>query len=353
MTPLPVGDLGHVLSVLGDVLLVLKQLVPYRLLGIGGAGPELRQPINDVAEEVKPIEIVHHHHVERRARRAFFLVAAHVQVLVVGPPVREPMDQPGVAVEGEHDRLVLGEERIEVLVRQAMRVLALRLQFHQVDDVDDPDLQRREMLPKQIHRGQRLQRGHVTAASHHHIRLASLVVAGPFPDSDAGRAMFDRLIHRQPLRGRLFARDDDVHIVAAAQAVIGHRQERVRVRREIHADDIGFLVYNVIDEPGVLVAESVVILPPDVGRQEIIERGDRPPPRYLVADLQPLGVLIEHRVDDVDERLITGKKPVPAGQEISFQPALALVLAEHFHHACRPGPNGRRTDSDPPSRRGW
>ena len=125
--------------------------------------------------------------------------------------------------------------------------------------------------------------------------------------------MFDRLVHRQPLRGRLFACDDDVDIVAAAQAVIGHRKERVRVRRKINADDLCFLVYNVIDEPRVLVAESVVILPPDVGRQEIIERGDRAPPRYLVAHLQPLRMLIEHRVDDVDERLVAGKEPVPAG----------------------------------------
>jgi hypothetical protein len=62
--------------------------------------------------------------------------------------------------------------------------------------------------------------------------------------------MFDRLVHRQPLRGRLFACYHDVDIVAAAQAVIGHRKQRVRVRRKINADDLCFLVYNVIDEPG-------------------------------------------------------------------------------------------------------
>src|SRR6476620_10981589 len=142
LIPLPVGDLGHVLSVLGDILLVLKQLLSYRLFGIGGAGSKLRQAINDVAEKMKSIEIVHHHHVERRACRAFFLVAAHVQILVVCPPVRESMDQPGVAVEGEHDRLVLGEERNELPVTQAMRMLALRLQSQQVDDIDVPNLQR-------------------------------------------------------------------------------------------------------------------------------------------------------------------------------------------------------------------
>ena len=55
-----------------------------------------------------------------------------------------------------------------------MRVFALRLQLHQIHDVDDADLQRREMLTKQIHGGQRLQRRHVAATGHHDIWLAPL-----------------------------------------------------------------------------------------------------------------------------------------------------------------------------------
>ena len=52
----------------------------------------------------------------------------------------------------------------------------------------------------------------------------------------------------------------------------------------------------------------------------------------LVADFQPLGVLVEHRVDDVNEGLVAREEAVAAGQEIALQPALALVLAEHLHH---------------------
>jgi hypothetical protein len=44
-------------------------------------------------------------------------------------------------------------------------------------------------------------------------------------------------------------------------------------------------------------------------------------------------VLVEHRVDDVDERLVAVEEPVPAGQEVALEPALALVLGEHFHDA--------------------
>ena len=51
-----------------------------------------------------------------------------------------------------------------------------------------------------------------------------------------------------------------------------------------------------------------------------------------VADFQPLGVLIEHRVDDVNEGLVAREEAVATGQQIALEPALALVLAEHLHH---------------------
>ena len=49
-------------------------------------------------------------------------------------------------MEGEDDRLVLGEELVEIDVAQAVRVLGLRLQLHQVDDVDHADFQVGQML---------------------------------------------------------------------------------------------------------------------------------------------------------------------------------------------------------------
>ena len=68
--------------------------------------------------------------------------------------------------------------------------------------------------------------------------------------------------------------------------------------------------------------------------EQIVQRGDRPAPGNVIADLQPFGVLVEHRIDDVDERFVTGEKAVAAGQQIAFQPALALVFAQHLHHAA-------------------
>ena len=54
------------------------------------------------------------------------LVAAHVQVGVIGPAVGELMNQPRVAVKIENDRLVEREQAVEIAVAKAVRMLAAR-----------------------------------------------------------------------------------------------------------------------------------------------------------------------------------------------------------------------------------
>jgi hypothetical protein len=143
--------------------------------------------------------------------------------------------------------------------------------------------------------------------------------------------VLERLVHRQPLGGRLFAGDDDIDVVPATQAVIGNGQQAIGVRWQIDPNDLGLFIDDVVDEPGVLMAEAVVVLAPDVTGQQVIQRANGPPPRNVIADLQPFGMLVEHRIDDVDEGLVAGEEAVAAGQEIPFQPTLALVLAQHLH----------------------
>ena len=46
------------------------------------------------------------------------------------------MDEPAIVVKGEDDGRILGEERVEIRVAQPVRVLNLRLQLHEVNDVD-------------------------------------------------------------------------------------------------------------------------------------------------------------------------------------------------------------------------
>ena len=76
--------------------------------------------------------------------------------------------------------------------------------------------------------------------------------------------------------------------------MICYRQKAVGVGRQIDAHDIGLLVRDVIDEAGILVREAIVILAPDVRREQVVQRCDRLAPRDLPADLEPFCMLIEH-----------------------------------------------------------
>ena len=215
-----------------------------------------------------------------------------------------------------------------------MGVLALVLQAHEVDDVDDPHAQLGQVLVQQGRGRQDLERGGVPGAAQDHVGLLAVVGARPGPDPDAAGAVGDRLVHRQPVRRRLLAGDHHVDVVAAAQAVVHHRQQRVGVRRQVDPDDPGLLVDDVVDEAGVLVGEAVVVLAPDVRAQQVVQRRDRAPPGDAGGDLQPLRVLVEHRVHDVDERLVAVEEAVAARQQVALEPALAEVLAEHLHDAA-------------------
>ena len=75
-----------------------------------------------------------------------------------------------------------------------------------------------------------------------------------------------------------------------------------------------------------------MVLPPDGRRQQDVLGGDRRAPRHVVlADVQPLRVLVEHRVDDVRERLVGVEEAVPAGEQVALEPPEQRVLRQHLH----------------------
>src|ERR1700738_4845667 len=44
-------------------------------------------------------------------------------------------------------------------------------------------------------------------------------------------------------------------------------------------------------------------------------------------------MLIEHRIDDVDEGLIAREQAMASREQVSFEPAFAKMLAQHLHDA--------------------
>ena len=107
-------DLRQIIAVSRDVFPVLNQLVANRLLGIGRVIAELRHAIDHIAGQMKPIHVVAHRHVKGRRRSAFFFIAAHVEIIMIAAPVRQPVNQPGITVIGKYNRLIGGKKRIEI-----------------------------------------------------------------------------------------------------------------------------------------------------------------------------------------------------------------------------------------------
>jgi hypothetical protein len=81
----------------------------------------------------------------------------------------------------------------------------------------------------------------------------------------------DGRLHVEVLQRRLLAGDDHVHVLLRPQAVVGDRQQGVGVRGQVDPDHVGLLVDHVVDEAGVLVAEPVVVLTPDVRGEQVVQ----------------------------------------------------------------------------------
>ena len=138
--------------------------------------------------------------------------------------------------------------------------------------------------------------------------------------------MHDGLLHGHVLQVRLLVGDDHVNVVGALQAVIGHAEQAVGIRWQVDAAHLRALVQHHVQEAGVLVREAVVILAPHGRGNKQVERGYRRPPGQLATHGEPLGVHVEHGVDDVDEGFVGGEETVAAGEQVAFQPALQGVF---------------------------
>lgn len=91
-------------------------------------GCKSRDTAHGIERKLEAIEVVQYDHVEGRGGAAFLLVATYVDVGVIATTVSELVDHRRIAMERKDDRAILREHRIELGVRQAMRMLQRRLQ---------------------------------------------------------------------------------------------------------------------------------------------------------------------------------------------------------------------------------
>ena len=78
------------------------------------------------------------------------------------------------------------------------------------------------------------------------------------------------------------------------------------------------------------MAEAIVILPPHVRCQQVGQRGDGPPPGNLARDLEPLGVLIEHGIHNVNEGLVAGEESIYRASLTVFVFKRSYYNSDHF-----------------------
>ena len=148
----------------------------------------------------------------------------------------------------------------------------------------------------------------IAAGCHDDVRVLTLVVACPVPDSDSLGAVLDCFFHIEVLDMVLLVGNDDVDVVGAAETMICDREESVSVRWEVDSHDFWALVCDNIEETRILMGEAVVVLSPDGSCEKDVEGGDLDTPFDFIALLNPFAVLVDHRVDDVNEGFVTVEK---------------------------------------------
>ena len=89
---MPFENLRHILSVGRDVGAMLDEFILDKSFDVRLATAKLRHPVNYVVDQMKTVKLVAHAHVERCGGAAFFLIAAHVQIVVIAAPIRQPVD---------------------------------------------------------------------------------------------------------------------------------------------------------------------------------------------------------------------------------------------------------------------
>ena len=136
--------------------------------GIGKAF-EARNAKDGIESKTEAIHAIENDHIKGSGGGALFDVAANVDIVVIVAAIGEAVDQSGIAVEGKDHRLFGGEEGVEIVVNQAVRVFGSGLESHEVDDIDDADAKIGLMLAKKRDGSQDLEGGDIAAAGHHDI----------------------------------------------------------------------------------------------------------------------------------------------------------------------------------------
>ena len=127
-------------------------------------------------------------------------------------------------MEVEYYGFIVGEQRLELLSTEAVRMVCLLDQLEEVDDVNEADFEIWQMLSKKSSCGQGLFRDDIATRCHYDVWLCTLVVRGPLPNTDAFGAMAYGVLHIQILEMVLLICHDHIDVIFRTQAVVSNRE---------------------------------------------------------------------------------------------------------------------------------
>ena len=99
-------------------------------------------------------------------------------------------------------------------------MFVVRFQFEQVDNVNNTDLKFRHFITKDSNCSHDLKCRCITAAGHNNVWFFTTVIACPLPDTNTLCAVFNSLLHGQPLAAWMFGSYNCIDIVLTLDAVI-------------------------------------------------------------------------------------------------------------------------------------
>jgi len=117
--------------------MVLEQLAVEPIDCTQGVSPQPWDMLERLESKVEAAHLTQNDHVKRRGSGSMVHVATHMEAAFNGTSVHHAVDEPAVIVESEHDRRMLGKERVE---RQVVHPLWMVIRHHQgsqIHHVDD------------------------------------------------------------------------------------------------------------------------------------------------------------------------------------------------------------------------
>ena len=130
----------------------------------------------------------------------------------------------------------------------------------------------------------------------------------------------------------MLSRNYHVNLVFGLKTVMEHGEETVGIRWQVDANNRWLLRNDVSKKAGILMSETVVILPPYVTCKEDIQAGKLVSPRDFLGYLVPFRMLVEHTRDDVNEGFVGVEQSMTTGEQIALKPPFTLMFRENFQN---------------------